>query len=272
MNDNLSARQFKEACCIDVMRIFDSCSSQDCLEDLLFTVDASDEATITAASYIKVKNISVSDVSFVIDPVPFNRGFYTVDLTYTFEAEIEAHETGVTPPTIVYGTSTFSKRVILYGSDGSSLRFSSDDTAAVIPETTTSGCACCSCDICTLPVASVNLAPPVCLAANLGDVPAEGGARPVYITIGLFAIIQLSRPVPLMIPCYEYCMPAKECSTNTDSPCELFDKMSFPASEFFPQALDPCSISCQESQITDNDGEQAQTNPNGNPQPRNTRG
>ena len=244
MSDNLSGRQFKEACCVDVMRIFDSCSSQDCLEDLIFTVDDESEAAINSASYIKVKNISVSDVGFVIDPVPFNRGFYTVDVTYTFNAEIEAHETGVTPPTIVYGTSTFSKRVILFGSDGSSIRFSSDDTAAAVSETAASGCACCSCDFCTLPVASVNLAPPVCLAASLGDTPAGDEARPVYITIGLFAIIQLARPVPLMIPSYEYCMPAKECSTNTDSPCELFDKMSFPASEFFPQALDPCALSC----------------------------
>ena len=252
MSDNLSARQFKEACCIDAMRIFDSCSSQDCLEDLLFIVDAEDEQTITDASYIKVKNISVSDVNFVIDPVPFNRGFYTVDLTYNFNAEIEAHQTGVTPPTIVYGTSTFSKRVILFGSDANSIRFSSNETAPAVQENATSGCACCSCDVCTLPVASVNLAPPVCLAASLGEVPAAG-ARPIYITIGLFAIIQLARPVPLMVPSYDYCMPAKECSTNTDSPCELFDKMSFPASEFFPQALDPCSISCQEQQITDND-------------------
>lgn len=256
MNDNLTGRQFKEACCVDVMRIFDSCSSQDCLEDLLFTVDDADEETINAASYIKVKGISVSDVSFVIDPVPFNRGFYTVDVTYNFNAEIEAHEAGATPPAIVYGTSNFSKRVILYGSDGSSIKFSSDDTATAVQETATSGCACCSCDLCTLPVASVNLAPPVCLSASLGDVPTGDTPRDINITIGLFAIIQLARPVPLMIPSYEYCMPAKECSTNTDSPCELFDKMSFPASEFFPQALDPCSVSCQEKQAETNDSQQ----------------
>ena len=117
-------------------------------------------------------------------------------------------------------------------------------------------------------MASVNLAPPVCLAASLGEVPAGGGARPINITIGLFAIIQLARPVPLMIPSYEYCMPAKECSTNTDSPCELFDKMSFPASEFFPQALDPCAISCNEQQATEPETAPAPTNgsrPSGTP-------
>lgn len=249
MNDNLCGGQFKEACCIDVMRIFDSCCSQDCLEDLNFVVDAADETIITNASYIKVKRISVSSVDFVIDPVPFNKGFYTVDLTYNFTAEIEVHTAGQTVPQIVYGTSNFSKRVILYGSDGSSTRFSSIEPAAEVVEPAVSGCACCSCDVCTLPVATVNLAPPVCLAASLGEVVA-GQPRAINITIGIFAIIQLSRPVPLLVPCYEYCMPEKECSTNTDSPCELFDKMCFPASEFFPQALSSCDIRKSEQQIS----------------------
>ena len=44
MNDNINVnRPFKEAVCIDAMRVFDSCSSQDCLEDLAFTFDEAKE-------------------------------------------------------------------------------------------------------------------------------------------------------------------------------------------------------------------------------------
>ena len=36
----------------------------------------------------------------------------------------------------------------------------------------------------------------------------------------------------------DYCIPSKECSTNTDSPCELFEKIKFPTNEFFPRSLE----------------------------------
>ncbi|MBP3271439.1 MAG: hypothetical protein J6M17_04330 [Ruminococcus sp.] len=246
MSDTYSVnRPFKEAVCIDAMRIFDSCSSQDCLEDLVFSFEAADQTDINNASYIKAKAITVPSVGFVVDAVPFNKGFYTVDVTYNFRAEIEVYPVGGGTPSLVYGTSSFAKKVILYGSDGSTSRFVSGEVPETPAVSPVSGCACCSCDICTLPVATVSIAPPMCLDASL-DPPAAGETdSTITITIGIFAIIQLARPVPLMIPAYDYCMPEKECAANTDSPCELFDKISFPASEFFPQGLDDPSGNCQ---------------------------
>lgn len=35
---DFNGKPFKEAMCIEAMRVFDSCSSQDCLEDLAFTI------------------------------------------------------------------------------------------------------------------------------------------------------------------------------------------------------------------------------------------
>ena len=239
MDNNFNVnRPFKEAVCIDAMRVFDSCSAQDCLEDLEFTFDEADQQTINEAAYIKAKSIGVPSVGFVVDGVPFNKGFYTVDVNYNFRAEIEVYPEGGGTPSIVYGTSSFSKKVILYGSDGGTQRFVSGESPEQQAVNPVSGCACCSCDVCTLPVASVSIAPPMCLDANLNPPVAPETDSTLTITIGIFAIIQLSRPVPIMIPAYDYCMPGKECATNTDSPCELFDKIAFPASEFFPQALD----------------------------------
>ena len=44
---------FKEAVCIDAMRIFDSCSAQDCLEDLTFVFSTEDQAIIDDLRYIR---------------------------------------------------------------------------------------------------------------------------------------------------------------------------------------------------------------------------
>lgn len=89
---DFNGKPFKEAMCIEAMRVFDSCSSQDCLEDLAFTFSEADQTVINAAAYIKSTCIDVTDVSFAISPVAFNHGFYAVDVTYTFRAQIEAYE------------------------------------------------------------------------------------------------------------------------------------------------------------------------------------
>lgn len=234
MSELNTNRAFKEAVCIDAMRVFDSCSSQDCLEDLALTFDPEAQTVIDEAQYIKAKCIDVVGTSFVIDPVPFNRGFYTVDVTYNFRAEIEVYETVGEPPVVIYGSAVANKRVILFGSDGSTQRFMSNSCCTPTLPAPTSGCASC-CDNGTLPVAGVSIAPPMCLDADL-SVSEEGNT--VTVTIGVFAIIQLMRPVPILIPAYDYGVPESDCPTESDTPCELFSKIQFPTAEFFPHGLE----------------------------------
>ena len=45
---DFNGKPFKEAMCIEAMRVFDSCSSQDCLEDLAFTFSQADQTTSEA--------------------------------------------------------------------------------------------------------------------------------------------------------------------------------------------------------------------------------
>jgi hypothetical protein len=240
MSEQSCNKPFKEAVCIDVMRVFDSCSSQECLEDLEFTFDRCDQEVINAADYIKSKCIKVIGVTFAVNPVPFNPGFFTVDVTYNFRAEIEAYGVDKKPPINVYGNASFSKKVILYGSDGNTQRFVSGEASHNIAQSHTSGCAQC-CPSGMPPTAAVSIVEPMCLDAKLVAVSAD--VKKVLITIGIFAIVQLERPVSIMIPAFDYCVPEKECSTNSDSPCELFDKIKFPTDEFFPKSLEdktPC--------------------------------
>jgi hypothetical protein len=44
---------FKEAVCIDVARIYDSCSDKDCLEDLRVHFDSADQAEVNNAFSVK---------------------------------------------------------------------------------------------------------------------------------------------------------------------------------------------------------------------------
>ncbi len=247
MSEQNCSKPFKEAVCIDAMRVFDSCSSQECLEDLEFTFEESERSVINSAEFIKTKCIEVMGVAFAIDPVPFNKGFYTVDVTYNFRSEIEVYGCDKKPPVIVYGKASFSKTVILFGSDGNIQRFVSGEKHIESCHSKTSSCANC-CQTGTPPTATVSVANPMCLDTKLVSV---GANKKVLITIGIFAIVQLQRPVPIMIPAYDYCLPEKECSTNTDSPCELFDKIQFPTAEFFPRSLESENSCCVNSETED---------------------
>lgn len=252
-NNLRPSSNFKEAVCIDAMRIFDSCSAQDCLENVEFTFEEDDQELLNDAAYIKTQGIEVTDVNFVISPVAFNQGFYSVDVTYNFRAQIEVYDGEGNPPTVIYGTASFTKKVILYGSDGGTQRFSSDSGVTTAQESPTTGCACCR-SLCTLPTATVSLVEPMCLDTTLTEPDPED--RSVLITIGLFAIISLERPVPLMIPVYDYCVPGKECTSTSSTPCEMFEQIDFPMGEFFPRGLESggCMNSC-----SDNDEQPAES-------------
>ena len=62
------------------------------------------------------------------------------------------------------------------------------------------------------------------------------------MTLGLFSVIELTRPVTVMVPTFDYTIPKKECFSDRESPCEIFEKLKFPEEEFSPLTLsDSCS-------------------------------
>ena len=64
--------------------------------------------------------------------------------------------------------------------------------------------------------------------------------RTVYVTIGIFTIVQIVRNVQMLIPAYDFCIPEKECEATSDDPCELFRRIDFPTDEFFPPKSGDC--------------------------------
>jgi hypothetical protein len=248
MQSENELQQFKEAVCINAKRIYDSCSDKSCLSDLQVHFTGLAQAKIDAACSVKCKSVSVMNVMTEVEAVPFNTGFYSVDMTYHFLVTVEVSAGGISMPQRVDGVACYNKKVILYGSEGKTKMFCSDQQMPV------SRCA----DV--FPQACVQVASPIVLASKLCDsadlakepyieIPQcikeqfEGnfenadGAKTVLVSVGLFSIVHLQRNVQVMVPAYEFKVPDKECIFTTDDPCEIFSKIKFPTGEFFPPRL-----------------------------------
>ncbi len=255
MTENFSTfscqdNQFKESVCIDTYRVYDSCADKDCLENLRVNFSESGQHIIDQATTVRVKNVGIINTYINLEPIPFRKGYYAVDMTFFFEVILEAFISPTVMPAMVSGLSVFNKKVVLYGSEGNVRIFSSENTCEE-PDFQ-------SCSSRNLPKATVQVADPVALAAKLCN-PSECSCQPqcrvpeiicrrfggefvrsnninktVAVTLGLFTIVQMERSVQMRIPAYDFCVPNKECVTSTDNPCDLFSRIEFPTDEFFP--------------------------------------
>jgi len=238
--------------CLDVPRIYDSCGAKDCLRDLTVFFTQENQELINTATTVRVTRVSVLTATVDVDAMAFNRGYYSVDETYYFLCCCEVFTAAGALPATVMGIAVSTKRVVLYGSDGSAKRFSSNTPATIDPTEAD----CCQGFGGSLPVANVQVSAPMALAASLvpvttppivsfvpenvttfigGDLVAPD-TQQVTVTVGLFSITTLSREVQLMLPSYDFCMPRKECDDRDEDPCEAFSKIEFPSESFFPQS------------------------------------
>ena len=92
MSDNkyMSNNGCKEAVCIDAGRVYDSCSDKDCLEDLRVFFTERDQMVIDHAVSVRAKKAEVISTYIDVEALPFNRGYYSCDLTFFFNVEVEA--------------------------------------------------------------------------------------------------------------------------------------------------------------------------------------
>ncbi len=188
-----------------------------------------------------------------VEAVPFNRGFFTVDVKYFYRVVADAF-TGVGKPCEVSGLCTFDKRVILFGSEGNAKIFSSKTSLGAADDQVMRSA--------NLPTTVVEVVDPICLNVklvetcnchhrrsdiDLCEVPdcitncfddelvLDGDEKRIYCTLGQFSIIRLERDTQLIVPSCDFCIPEKECVGSTeDSPCDLFRRIRFPVDEFFP--------------------------------------
>ncbi len=247
-----------DSVCVHVNKIYDQCRDKDCLTDLRVYLTNTGQELVNNAISVKVRKAEIIWIYSDIEAVQFNRGFYSVDLRYFFKITLDVY-TGMGKPCRAEGLATFDKKVILYGSEGSTKIFSSTMVS-------------CGADLqgkqkTNMPIATVEVVEPIALAAklvepddeccscccetDLSSVPSDicaafedsiisgGENKKVLVSLGIFSIVRLERSVQLLIPSYDFCIPQKECVTATDeSPCDLFERIEFPIDEFFPPAKD----------------------------------
>lgn len=246
-------RRIREAVCVHTKKIFDSCKDKDCIEDLRVYPTRGCQEVLDRAVSVKAGCAELLYAYIDVEPVTFNRGFYTVDVRYFYRITADAF-VGAARPVEITGLAVFDKRAILFGSEGSAKVFSSKET----PQ----GSDIQSLPATNAPIAVVESVDPIILGMKLVDVcqcrredpcceipPAVCGCFPeelvtggdvhrLYVTLGQFSIIRLERDTQLLIPAYDYCMPEKDCDRGCDckqeDPCELFRKVQFPVGEFFP--------------------------------------
>lgn len=248
-------RRINEAVCIDTNRIYDSCVSKDCLEDLRVTFFGESQRLIDDAVTIKCRDCEICAVGIDVEEVPFNRGFYSVDITFYFMLRFDTYSAPCTTPKTAIGYASFEKKCILYGSEGNVKIFTSNIDCEKLD--------CPEAPQYTNPVAKVQAVDPVVLETNvvnscecqiscctsfprcilntLSDtsIPTNS-SKAVVVTLGLFSIVQLQRDVQMLIPAYDFCIPDRECCCSTQNPCQTFQNIDFPVDEFFPPDKDNC--------------------------------
>lgn len=249
------ASEFSEPICISANQIYDSCRDRDCVSDARVYLTACDQELLENAINVKLKRAEIIWVYTNVEPLSFNNGYFSVDLKFFVRTTLELF-TGVCNPTVVYGLTTFDKRVILFGSEGNSKVFKSTpnpggcDTPAIWQNT-------------CMPTVVIETVEPVALTASIeepscgcceaecscgrsmfpenicgcfdGDLVTADNIRHVNVSYGLFSIIRLERDTQLMIDAVDFCIPTQECPSATEGrPCSLFNDIRFPIDEFFP--------------------------------------
>ncbi len=259
--------EFSAPVCINTSQIYDSCRDRDCVTDARVYVTECDQDLIDNAINVKLKKAEIIWVYTNVEPLSFNNGYFSVDMKFFVCVTLEVFST-VGCPTQICGLATFDKRVILFGSEGSTKVFKSNPNEDR------------NCDISStwqytaLPTVVVETVDPIALSAKIvdkdctpepcccdddgfsynvkhskscclfpenicncfdGNLVIDNCQRYVSVSFGLFSIVRLERDSQLMIDAIDFCVPAQECPSATENnPCELFNDIRFPIDEFFP--------------------------------------
>jgi len=263
--------KIREAVCIQVEKIYDSCKEKDCIEDARVFFKNPDKVNwlVNNAINVKARRAEVVKVFSDVEEVPFKRGFFTVDIKFFIKVTLDffvPRRNGGIRVVTVPGIVMFDKKVILFGSEGNVKIFKSHFADKGLDD---QGSSALQQD--NLPISKIEVAEPITLNAKIVEVlenacddgndrgiPAtvsdlledvdfddtdllRGEERHLTIgkrvvaTIGLFSIVKLARYVQLLIPAFDFCVPNKQCVAATDEDaCGLFDTIEFPIDEFFP--------------------------------------
>ena len=250
--------EIREAVCIHTKKVTDACRDKDCIEDLRVFLTKESQAVLDRCASARARCVELIHVDIDTEPVPYNSGFFTLDITFFYRVVADV-TVGGNRPVAICGLAVFSKRALLFGGDGSAKIFTSRMCSCkhhsqkcsapqavvevvdpiVLASNVVDACNCC-CNCCDLPEI------PECVACCFDDeLVLSGECRRLLVTIGQFSIIRLERDTQFLIPVFDYCIPTKVCSETgavspTETPCDIFGKLEFPVDAFFPSRNESC--------------------------------
>lgn len=261
-NQSCDLSQIRESVCVHTGKIVDSCLDKDCIEDLRVYLTEDSQAALDQSTSTRARCAELLNIRLNVHPVTFNRGYYAVDITYYYKIIADA-VINCTKPVSIYGLAVFAKRVVLCGGESATQVFSSKQA----PD--------CCCGMRSLPEAIIEAVDPMLLSARVldscdnprcpcevADIPAcirdcfdsplitSGESRRLFVTLGQFSVVRLERDAQLLVPCFDYCIPDKECTDLSgcdESPCDVFDRIDFPMDAFYPGSAcssPNCGCSC----------------------------
>ena len=248
-----------ETVCIDTNRVLDSCRDRDCFEDVKVLLTNFGNDILEHTTNIRAKSAHIAWTQICIDPIKFNRGFYSVNIKFYVKLCFEACLCGGRTQEFE-GIAVLEKRVRLYGSESNVSIFKSSGDCSDF---------CSTPEPChsskNVPMAVVEVVEPIILNAKVreaedpccccccccGDIPegivcgfgdnlSDSNGRYLTVSLGIFSVVRIVRPAQYLINATEYCVPDKICiSAEDDNPCAVFRSMAFPTSEFCPPDFTP---------------------------------
>lgn len=262
----------RDTVCIETNRVLDSCRDRDCFENVRVYLSDFCNEVLERTGAIRAKSAEIIWTYIGIDPIPFNRGFYSVVIRFyvkiIFEACVAAGRSQE-----LEGIAVLEKRVILYGGESNVNIFKSSGicdgfcappkpncgernvpTAVIevvdpvilgtkiVEKASECHCCCCCCES-DLPEAVLHsLETP--LIFEDGD---YNGKKYLTVSIGIFSVVRIVRPAQYLIQATEYCIPEKECRpVEEDDPCKVFRTMPFPIGEFCAHGATPAHGGCND--------------------------
>ncbi len=226
---------------IHTMKITDACKDRDCIEDIRVYPSVASQPLIDSAFSVRPCGAELIYADVNVDEISFNRGYYTVDVSYFYKVSGEVFPGG----TKICGLAVFDKRVILFGSEGDVKTFSSSRRGKFMHGHS--------------PTAVVDAVDPIVLNMHISEGGCERGDaelrnipdfikeaigedialydtyKKLYVTLGQFSMIRLERNTQISLDDFSYFVPEKECAcSNDDDPCTLFSRVDFPTEEFYP--------------------------------------
>lgn len=255
----------RETVCIDTSRVLDSCRDRDCFENARVYLSDFGNEVLEHTSTIRAKSAKIVWTCINIDPVRFNRGFYTVNIRFYVKLVFEACVCAGRSQEIE-GIAVLEKRVILYGGEsnvsvfkshgvgenfcGCTPKESEEDNeptaivevvspvllgARIVERVSECTCCCCCCENDIPKPVHACLEAPLCFH-GIGGGEGRGGERYLTVSLGIFSVIRIVRSAQYLIQATEYCIPEKECvPVEEDDPCRVFRSMPFPTGEFCGQ-------------------------------------